>query len=480
MILSFFRQTIALVLLLGGTCSGYAQTQPNMLFLLSDDHSVPYLGCYGNPDLQTPYLDSLAGNGIRFTRAYTTAPQCVPSRASLMTGRSVVDIRMTRFSAPLPRDIVTFPEVLREAGYYTGVCGRSYHLDGSDRLTESTEQIFEKHQLVTFPDRLNSVQKVYGPTKQEREPLILEQAQTFLDQIPDETPFFLWVNYFDPHRSFDATEYEPDPQGLTLPEGFPDTKLVREDLAAHYGEINRLDHEIGKLLKELEKRGLRENTVIVFMGDNGAALFRGKGTLFETGLNVPLIISEPERLTKGAVRDELISGEDIAPTLLDVAGEKPVATMTGKSFYPLLLGQPFTEREQVFASRGPHASGLPQHTAGFDLSRCVIGKRYKLIYRALWQMPYTPVDFRGSKMWKELNEKYSNNELSGPYLEDLFGETRPMFALYDLEKDPHEFSNLMGKAEYADIEADLKRKLSEWMIVNQDYLPIPSPELSVK
>ncbi|HUV62727.1 MAG TPA: sulfatase-like hydrolase/transferase, partial [Sedimentisphaerales bacterium] len=100
--------------------------KPNILFILSDDHSVPHLGCYGDPNLKTPNLDKLAAEGMRFERTYTTAPQCVPSRASLMTGRSAVDIRMTRFSAPLPRDVAAFPELLRREGYYTGLCGRTF------------------------------------------------------------------------------------------------------------------------------------------------------------------------------------------------------------------------------------------------------------------------------------------------------------------------------------------------------------------
>src|ERR687885_116542 len=105
--------------------------RPNILVVLSDDHSVPHVGCYGNKDIRTPNLDRFAAEGMRFDRAYVTCPQCVPSRASLMTGRSPVAIQMTRFSAPLPAEVVTYPELLRAQGYYTGICGRGYHLDGS-------------------------------------------------------------------------------------------------------------------------------------------------------------------------------------------------------------------------------------------------------------------------------------------------------------------------------------------------------------
>src|SRR5262249_41251576 len=104
--------------------------RPNILIVLSDDHSAPFVGCYGNKDMRTPHLDRLAAEGIKFTRAYTTAPQCVPSRASIMTGRSPVAIQMTRFSAPLSGDVRVFPEYLRTSGYFVGLAGRTYHLDG--------------------------------------------------------------------------------------------------------------------------------------------------------------------------------------------------------------------------------------------------------------------------------------------------------------------------------------------------------------
>ncbi|MFM7741901.1 MAG: sulfatase, partial [Verrucomicrobiota bacterium] len=121
-----------------------AAEKPNVLFLLSDDHSYPYLSCYGDANVRTPVLDKLAGEGIKFRRFFTSAPQCVPSRAAYLSGRSPVAARITRFSSPLPRDVVTFPEVLKqEAGYYVGVVGRSYHLDGSGKGDDGLGKFLE-------------------------------------------------------------------------------------------------------------------------------------------------------------------------------------------------------------------------------------------------------------------------------------------------------------------------------------------------
>src|SRR3954452_18224942 len=116
--------------------------KPNILLMLSDDHSYPFVSAYGDTNVKTPTLDRLAADGIKFHRFFTSCPQCVPSRAAYMTGRSPVAARMTRFTSPLPRDEITFPEILREkGGYYTGICGRTYHLDGAPRADEAIRQL---------------------------------------------------------------------------------------------------------------------------------------------------------------------------------------------------------------------------------------------------------------------------------------------------------------------------------------------------
>src|SRR5438034_2599705 len=152
------RHLTALVLAaLAAPCP--AADRPNILVVLSDDHSVPHVGCYGNPDIKTPNLDRFAADGIRFDRAYVACPQCVPSRAAIMTGRSPVAVQMTRFSAPLAAEYKVFPEILRSAGYYSGVAGRTYHLDGAagGRQSPETARVFKEHGLATFPKRLDFV-----------------------------------------------------------------------------------------------------------------------------------------------------------------------------------------------------------------------------------------------------------------------------------------------------------------------------------
>jgi len=442
--------------------------QPNILLILSDDHSYPYLGCYGNENLETPNLNKLASEGALFNHAYTTASQCVPSRASILTGRNVIDIEMSRFSAPLSREIMTIPDYLGDAGYFTGICGRHYHLDGSVRMPSETKEAFEKHDLITFPDRVD-----YLEVGEDEE--VLGQFKSFLDKVPDQSPFFMWMNYSDPHRHFTADGHSPDPDSITLPATMPDTEAVRKDLAGHLGEIMRLDEHVGQVMEELGKRELRENTVVIFMGDNGAALLRGKGTLYDLGLHVPLIVRWPGKVQKGTIVDEMVSGKDIAPTILEAANVAIDSTITGRSFVPLLKDEAYEPYKYLFAQRSSHSSGLPLHTGYFDLSRSIYNKKYKLIYNALWQLTYTPIDFKNHPMWKNLEKMNENGTLNQHFRKAFFSDPRPMFELYDLEQDPGEFNNLSGKPAYDSLEHTLKGKLHEWMIVNEDFVPLPIP-----
>jgi len=453
---------------------------PNILWIVSDDHSAAHVGAYGNPDVLTPNMDHLAREGMRFTRAYVTSPQCLPSRASLMTGRGPVALGMTRFTTPLPREVITFPEILRTNGWFVGVAGRPHHLDGWS-YTTNIPPLFVKHGLLTTKDRFDIVaESNYGSNESRRDDFF-RQLDAFFAAAPTNRQFFLQFGLLDPHRAFSDAGKNPwvkryDPAKLRLPPTFPDTPAVRNDLAHYYGAVSRLDEDLGRVLRLLNDRGLTANTLVVFVGDNGAALFRGKGTLYELGLRVPLIVRWPGHVKAGAISDALISGEDLAPTMLEAAGLKPTSAMTGRSFLPVLNGRPFTGREFVFAERGVHGDPLPSNTATLDFSRCVVSQRHKLIYNATWQLPFWPVDFFSQPFWLELVDQNRSGRLDGKWARLYFAPHRPMFELYDLENDPWELNNLAGQPESAELEFRLRMALTEWMLLERDYLPLPAPD----
>ncbi|MBN9520236.1 sulfatase [bacterium] len=466
------RLLLACAALAAAGAPAFAQPadKPNILLILSDDHSAAHVGCYGNKDIRTPNLDAFAKTATRFERYYVGTPQCVPSRATIMTGRSAIAVQNTRFSAPLAAEYHTFPELLKQrAGYFAGVAGRSFHLDGAATPPE-TEEVFRRFDLRTFPRRLDFV-KTAGAREQ-----ILTQFREFLDAVPKGRPFVLQLCFSDPHRPYTpgGVPTPHDPARLTLPPFYPDTQLVRRDYAAYYDEIARFDADVGTVLEELRRRGLDANTLVAVSGDNGAAQFRGKGTLYEFGIHCPLLVRGPG-VRAGAVAPQLVSGEDLAPTFLSAAGVDVPREMSGKSVLPLRRGEKHEARKHVFAQRGAHGSGLPTNSAAFDLGRCVVAERYKLIYNALWQIPYWPVDFAGDPMWKELEEQNRAGTLAEPLRKMYFAPTRPMFEVYDLQTDPHELTNLAGRPESAPVERELKAALQEWMILQRDFVPLPVP-----
>jgi len=464
------RLFVAVLALSALSANALGADRPNILVVLTDDHSAPHVGCYGNPDIKTPNLDRFATQGMRFDRAYVTCPQCVPSRSSIMSGRAPLDTRMTRFSAPLPREVKVFPELLRADGYYSGVAGRTYHLDGS-RLPNETRVVFERHKLQTFPDRLDFVKVGAGNQ------VMISQFKEFLDQVPDGKPFVLQLCSNDPHRPLDrnAIPTPHDPKALTLPPHYPDTQLVREDFARYYDEIARFDTAFGTVLDELDRRKLSENTLVIFMGDNGCSQLRGKGTLYEFGVHVPLIMRWPGKIKAGSNTTELVSGEDIAPTILEAAGSEIPKEITGRSQLKLLRGEPHQSRDYVFSERGAHGSSLPNSSSGFDIGRCVITPKYKLIYNVLWQLPYTPVDFAGDSFWHELQRMNEEGKVKPELAALYFKPNRPMFELFDLEADPAEMHNLIDSKEAAAIQKELKGALQEWMILQRDFAPLPVP-----
>lgn len=454
-----------------------ADERPNILLVLSDDHSVPHVGCY--PDGAnsrrfnlTPNLDALAAEGMRFDRAYTAAPQCAPSRTAIFAGRSPVALRVTRFAQPAQSDVRFFTDVLRDAGYWTGLDGRHQHLDGKSKDAEHIQQTLADLGMRSLENRFDHFVRSSG-TKHEALDHIGEKVGAILDEVPAGKPFFLYFGFNQAHRGFKQDHNGIDPAQLELPPDWPDLPEVRLDYARYLAEVRDLDRGIGQIDKLLAERGLKERTLVLFMGDNGEALLRGKGTLFTRGINVPLIARWPGKLKPGTHSDALVSGVDLAPTILAAAGLDVPQEMKGVGFLDELLGRPFKGREQVFAERGYHAGPLTR-TDGLDLARSVTTKRYHFIYNALPDRVYTPVDMVKDPAWTAIVAAHRDGRLSELHDRLYFQNPRPVFQLYDLERDPWQLTNLFGTADMKATETALRQALDRWMIREGDYLPLPS------
>ncbi len=306
----------------------------------------------------------------------------------------------------------------------------------------------------------------------------LEQMQEFLDRKPEGKLFCLWLNFSDPHHPWNAPDTDrPDPASLKLPPHWPDLPGMRAQLADYCAEVNRLDRSVQGVLQLLAARGLAQSTLVVFIGDNGAALPHGKGSLYDPGCNVPCIIRWPSVVKPGGESRALLSGEDLAPTLLAAAGVPVPAKMTGASFLPLLRGEPFTPRKYLFTERGPHGSApvtVNMKNSGYDLSRAVRSDRYKFIYNCTPWIPYSPVDSAGGAAWQEMTAAHAKGTLAAPLSATYFTTPRPVYEFYDLNEDPSELRNLSGQPALAQVERELRLALAEKMITDFDYLPLPA------
>ena len=454
--------------------------KPNILLILSDDHSVPHLGCYGSTNCKrfniTPHLDALAAEGMRFDRAYTSAPQCAPSRISIFAGRSPVGLGVTRFAQPARRDVPFFTDVLRKNGYWTGLDGRHQHLDGRQRDSEHVQETLVALGMRSLDSRFDHFVRA-ARTKGHDLARVPNRIAAALDKVPSGVPFFLYFGFNQPHRGFGDDHENIDPSKLDLPPDWPDLPEVRVDYARFLDEVRDLDAGVGAIMKLLRDRGLEDSTLVIFMGDNGEALFRGKGTLYDRGTHVPLIVRWPGVVEPGSASEALVSGVDLARTILAAAGLESPAGMTGISFLPELRGEEFSGRQYVFAERGWHWGPITR-TDGFDLSRSITSKRYRYIYNALPERGYTPVDMPEKDAWLAVQSAHRAGQLSPLHDRLYFRNPRPVLELYDLAEDPHELENLVGKEGMSAIEKALRIELERWMIRESDFLPLPTDVLS--
>ncbi|MDX2149139.1 MAG: sulfatase [Bryobacteraceae bacterium] len=408
-----------------------ASAAPNIVFLISDDHSWTDLGCYGNRAARTPNLDRLAKQGTRFTHCFVTSPQCSPNRSAIFTGMPAHQTATSRLHAPMPAEQTTFLEGLRERGYFLGAYRKV-------------------HQGAEFDKRWD----FYRGEK--------ARFSEFFSARPKDRPFFLQMGFTDPHRPYPGKAFDPptNPKDVAVPRWLPDTPEVRRDLADYLDEIARMDGECGEVLRLLEEQGLERNTMVVFTADNGMPFPpRAKGTLYEYGIRVPLLVRWPGRAAAGVVSNRLVSHVDLPVTWLEAAGAAKPGRMRGVD---ILNGPP---RREIFSERNWHDN--------FDLMRAIRTERHKLIYNAMPEKPNRPIsDLAASPTWGAYQAAGKAGRLSEGQAREL-APRRALLELYDLERDPDELTNLAEAPEHEAMREELLKRLSAWMDGTNDFLPPP-------
>ncbi|HVJ84373.1 MAG TPA: sulfatase [Caulifigura sp.] len=412
--------------------SAHAAEKPNILVILGDDLGQRDLGCYGSDLYRTPHLDRLASQGTRFTRAYTAAHVCSPTRASLLTGKFPARLHLTdwltghvkphaklripEWATELPQSEVTLAEMLKPSGYATAWLGKWHLGQGApDHGFDAGNQSWELNRKKDEDDPKG----VFTLTK---------EAIEFIDQNK-ERPFFLSVSHYAPHGPVRFNEKLKDEYQATV-----DAKNPRQSNAGYAAMIEAFDTSIGQLLEALDQRKLTDNTLVLFLSDNGGELNftnntplrEGKGTLYEGGVRIPLIARWPGKIPAGQVSDTVICSVDLFPTFAAVAG-----------------------------------GSLPQNIDGVNITDVLSGKKKELDRTLCWHYPHYH------------REKPSGSILKGDWkLIEWFesGKTE----LFRLDQDPYEQNDLAEKEPQR--AAELLGELNRWRKDVGAQMPTPNPD----
>lgn len=417
--------------------------KPNVLLYVTDDHGCNDAGCYGNPVIKTPGLDLLASEGTRFTNAFCTTASCSPSRSVILSGlynhangQYGLQHGYHHFSS-FPT-IKTLPVLLGQAGYRTACAGK-FHVAPE-----------ETYHFETYVER-----KGTSPAG---------MADTCRDLIAaeDARPFFLYFCTTEPHRPFHRDGSDPvSPGDVIVPPYLPDTPECREELAQYYGSAQRADSGLLRLIEILKETGRWDNTLIIYVSDNGIPFPGAKTTLYEPGIHLPCVVRSPYQKKHGSVCDALVTWADLTPTILDFARATPDNyTFHGRSFLPILDEESPAGWDEMYASHTFHEVTM------YYPMRVVRTRRHKLIWNIAYGLEYPfASDLWESKTWQGVlargDTQYGQRSVDA-YLH------RPEFELYDLENDPHEIHNLADDAPSAATLEELKGKLKAFQKRTKD------------
>lgn len=412
---------------LSGSSKKQSYKRPNIIVLVTDDQRWDMMGCAGHPILQTPHLDALAHDGIRFEHAFVTTPICMSSRASIFTGtylsRHQCDFNIGNLSHALWQQ--SYPILLRNAGYHTGFVGK-FGLAVSDKPEPRNVYNMTWHDMDNLP--VSDFDRWYGFAGQgsywdmehggkHLTEVMTDQATDFLDTAPADRPFCLSISFKAPHSPWESDpEFDELYRSIDIPhpltadkkyfDPLPDfikqswahvgyyhlecaPEVYQKTIKTYYRLINGVDKAVGRIRQHLVQRGLAENTVVLLIGDNGYMwgehLLGGKTLLYDPSIRVPLIVYDPRspKAQKKTVSSELALNIDIAPTILSLAGI-PVPQITqGHDLTPLINGQATQLREDFLAESAFNLGsfGQPQNWISqyYPVCQSVRTRRYKYI-----------------------------------------------------------------------------------------------------
>lgn len=423
--------------------------RPNILWITSEDNS-PFFGCYGDTFATTPNFDKLASEGFLYTHAYANCPVCAPARNTIITGVYANSGGNQHMRSVYPKSniVKTYPEFLRQAGYYCTNNAKTDYNTSSIRPNEIWDE---------------SSKKAHYKNRQPGQPFF--------------AVFNLTVSHESRiHKSTPNNELRHDPEKVKVPPYHPATPEMKHDWAQYYDIIEDLDSQVGNLLKELEDAGLAENTIVFYYGDHGGVLGRSKRFVYESGTNVPFILRIPEKYKylfpaekTGSKVDRLVSFVDLAPTLLSILDVPIPGYMQGNSF---LGKQKTADPEYAFMFRG-------RMDERYDMCRAVRDQNFRYIRN---YMPYRIYGQHINYLWRAPSMKsWEEAFLAGECnpTQSIFWNTKPVEELYDTENDPWEVNNLAGDPKYKDVLLRMRKANKDWVTHIYDTGFIPEGERNI-
>ena len=416
---------------------------PNIILIIGDDIGADDIGCYGNKQVKTPVMDGIATEGLRFTNAFLTASSCSPSRCSIISGRYPHNTGAAELHTPLPQEVPIFPELLKNAGYYTAQAGK-WHM--GEFAKRGFDIVHDK-----FAENGDGGEEMWIKTLQDR---------------PKDKPFFRWLASYDAHRPWGPNSFSGTnrPDQLALPPYLANAKKTRVDLAKHFDEVTRFDYYIGQVESELRKQGVLDNTIIIIIGDNGRPFPRAKTRVYDSGMQTPLLIKwNKGHLAKGVVSQSLLSVIDIAPTILDVAGVKILPNFQGKSFEKIIHNPSLEFRKYVFSEHNWH-----DYEA---LERMMRTKKflYVLNLRPSLSNPGA-ADITSSPSFQDLKDIRDSGKLSVAQA-DVFIAPRPSEELYNCQQDPMQLIDVASVISYSAQLQKLRKVMLQWQSETADSDP---------
>jgi len=421
-----------------------AEKRPNIVLIIADDVSYDDIGCYGNKVVNTPNIDRLALEGMRFDNAFLATSSSSPSRCCIITGKYPHSTGAAELHTPLPESEIPFPLLLKESGYYTAQAGK-WHMG------PSVHRAFDRYTDENGYDNGDGGE---------------DNWVRFLKERPKDKPFFLWLASHDAHRPWGADEFEinHDPKTINVPLYLADTPETRRDLASYYNEIARFDSYIGKVREELEQQHVFENTLIIVMADNGRPFPRCKTRVYDSGMKTPFIVSWPNSIkNKGSVSESLISAVDIAPTLLELADVQVPSFIQGKSFVEILWDPDKEIRTEIFSEHNWHDYEAYE--------RMVRTKEFLYVFNGRPNLTNCgPADSKTSPSQHSLNILRDKGRLTAAQA-DVFVAPRPFEELYHVTDDSLQLINLASHPRYQHELEKCRKTLMQWQEETGDTLP---------